>query len=76
MQNYKCFVTYPRTDSRYLSDDMEETARKVLYLVRREFDFIGESKDVDDLRKILMAVFQISEGEELIYSNQYAIFDL
>ena len=49
----KRLVTYPRTDSKYLSDDMEETARKVLYLVRKEFSFIGESKDVDDIRRIL-----------------------
>lgn len=49
----KKLVTYPRTDSRFLSDDMEETARKVLYLSKEKFDFLKEDKDISDYSRIL-----------------------
>ena len=48
----KKLLTYPRTDSRFLSDDMEDTARKVLSMVRRSFDFIKE-EGFDNYGKIL-----------------------
>ncbi len=70
----KRLVTYPRTDSRYLSDDMEETARKVLYLVRREFDFIGESKDVDDFGKILNSK-KVTDHHAIIPTMEIASLD-
>ncbi len=34
----KKLVTYPRTDSQYLSDDMEETAREMVELVSKKVD--------------------------------------
>ncbi|MBQ7725506.1 MAG: DNA topoisomerase 3 [Lachnospiraceae bacterium] len=48
----KKLLTYPRTDSRFLSDDMEETARRVLSTVRSAFSFIGEG-GLDNYGKIL-----------------------
>jgi len=35
----KKLCTYPRTDSQYLSDDMEETARSVLAMVQSAFSY-------------------------------------
>ncbi len=71
----KKLVTYPRTDSRYLSDDMGETARKVLYLVRKEYPFIGEGKDVDDYRKILNSK-KITDHHAIIPTMEIASADL
>ena len=71
----KKLVTYPRTDSRYLSDDMEETARKVLNLVRKEFPFIGEGNDVDDYRKILNSK-KVTDHHAIIPTMEIASADL
>ncbi len=49
----KKLVTYPRTDSRFLSDDMENTARSVLALARQEFSISGKNSSADDYSKIL-----------------------
>ena len=70
----KRLVTYPRTDSRYLSDDMEETARKVLYLVRREFSFIGEAKDIDDYGRILNSR-KVTDHHAIIPTPEIASLD-
>ena len=48
----KKLLTYPRTDSRYLSDDMAQTAEEVLKAVSQEYDFAG-SVACPDIGKIL-----------------------
>ncbi len=34
-------ITYPRTDSRYLTDDMDDTASKVIGLIKKHIPFAG-----------------------------------
>ena len=41
----KKLCTYPRTDSQYLSDDMEETARNVLEMVKSTFPSEGRQTE-------------------------------
>lgn len=49
----KKLCTYPRTDSQYLSDDMEETARKVLSLVGCVLPFEMEWTGDADYKRIM-----------------------
>ncbi|MBQ7724375.1 MAG: DNA topoisomerase III, partial [Lachnospiraceae bacterium] len=60
--------------SRYLSDDMEETARKVLYIARREFSFIGNSSTVDDYSRILDSS-KVSDHHAVIPTMEIASLD-
>jgi DNA topoisomerase-3 len=55
----KKLCTYPRTDSQYLSDDMEETAKSVLAMVedifpylRNETTWVADFKRIMDSRKV------------------------
>lgn len=49
----KKLVTYPRTDSQYLSDDMEETACNVFYLIFEKMPHTGNMCGVPDFKKVL-----------------------
>lgn len=35
------YVTYPRTDSQYLSDDMEQTAKDVIVAIKDSMEFVN-----------------------------------
>lgn len=48
----KKLSTYPRTDSQYLSDDMEETAEKMVQTVCRVFSDFGSPQEVNVKRCI------------------------
>ena len=71
----KRLLTYPRTDSRYLSDDMEETAKNVLYLARKKFGFIGESTEAEDYSRILNSK-KVSDHHAIIPTIEIASPDL
>ncbi len=49
----KRLVTYPRTDSQYLSDDMGDTARDVMTVIMSVFDYIGDNMSKVDTSQIL-----------------------
>lgn len=49
----KRLVTYPRTDSRYLSDDMEQTAKEVIRAVCDSFLFEGDILPEPDVERVL-----------------------
>ena len=49
----KRLVTYPRTDSQYLSDDMGDTARDVLTVIMSVFDYISADMSEVDIPRIL-----------------------
>ena len=49
----KKFVTYPRTDSRYLSDDMEQTAKKVIEAVGKADAMWGGVSCKPDIKRVL-----------------------
>ena len=40
----KKLCTYPRTDSRYLSDDMEETAKSVLAMIESTYPYLRDDR--------------------------------
>lgn len=45
-------ITYPRTDSYYLTDDMEQTAKKVIAVSKKVFPFL-DSDSVDEISTLL-----------------------
>ena len=49
----KRLCTYPRTDSRHLSDDMEDTARKVLPLAGRVLPYKADLPEEADYKRIM-----------------------
>ena len=49
----KKLVTYPRTDSQYLSDDMGDTARDVLTVIMSVFDHISADISKVDIPRVL-----------------------
>lgn len=49
----KKLVTYPRTDSQYLSDDMEETARTVIRAVYQAILFEEQTKAEPNIKRVL-----------------------
>ena len=49
----KKLCTYPRTDSMYLSDDMEETAKNVLVAVRKCFSYLSVDEKPANFGKIM-----------------------
>ncbi len=49
----KKLVTYPRTDSQYLSNDMADTARDVLTVIMSVFDYISADMSEVDICRIM-----------------------
>ncbi len=49
----KKLVTYPRTDSQYLSDDMEDTARSVIGAVYKAILFTEQSGTAPDIKRVM-----------------------
>ena len=49
----KKLVTYPRTDSRFLTEDMEDTARSMVEIVRKLFTFGKASTGEIDVKRVL-----------------------
>lgn len=48
----KKLLTYPRTDSRFITDDMEETARRVISIVRRKLPSLSGTAHEPDIGRI------------------------
>ena len=49
----KKFVTYPRTDSQYLTDDMEETAKSVIDAVMQHILHREPGETVPDIKRVM-----------------------
>lgn len=51
----KKYVTYPRTDSQFLSDDMEQTARDVIVAIKDSMEFVAPSikDDVPNVKAVM-----------------------
>ena len=49
----KKLATYPRTDSQFLSDDMEQTAREVVGAVYKVFTAFGNAPDEPDVKRVI-----------------------
>lgn len=48
-------ITYPRTDSQYLTEDMEQTARNVIYQIHEKYQLTGpfEQPEQPDVKKVM-----------------------
>lgn len=49
----KKLVTYPRTDSQFLTEDMADTARDMVRLIREKFDFGSYSSGEPDIKRVI-----------------------
>jgi len=49
----KKLITYPRTDSRFLTEDMEQTAREIIKEVKECVPFAREIQYAPDIRKVM-----------------------
>lgn len=83
----KKLMTYPRTDSQFLSDDMEDTADKVIDVIRKKVSFVSgekrkmninrvlDSKKVSDHHALLPTMELIKEDlDELTESERRLLF--
>ena len=66
----KKLCTYPRTDSQYLSDDMEETARSVLAVVQSTFTYLQDERPVARDFKRVMNSKKVSDHHAIIPTVQ------
>lgn len=66
----KKLCTYPRTDSQYLSDDMEETARSVLAMVQSAFSYLQDERPVTRDFKRVMNSKKVSDHHAIIPTVQ------
>lgn len=48
-------ITYPRTDSQYLTEDMEDTVRRVIHQIHEKYEIMGpfDKPELPDVKKIL-----------------------
>ena len=66
----KKLCTYPRTDSQYLSDDMEDTARNVLSIVQGTFPYLQDERPVSVDFKRVMNSKKVSDHHAIIPTVQ------
>ena len=85
----KKYVTYPRTDSQYLSDDMEQTARDVIVAIKDSMEFVDpaikdeapnvgavmNSKKVTDHHAIIPTV-EIAKGVKGVSERELKVLHL
>ncbi len=71
----KKLVTYPRTDSRFLTDDMEDTALKMVDLVRCLFPFGKAFSGEPDIKRVLNSK-KVSDHHAIIPTVQIKDADI
>lgn len=71
----KKLVTYPRTDSQYLTEDMEETAREMISTICRVFDFGRSFSGAPDIRRVINNS-KVSDHHAIIPTAEIAKQDL
>ena len=71
----KKLVTYPRTDSQYLSDDMEDTARGVIGAIYKAALFEGLSGAEPDVKRV-MDSRKVTDHHAIIPTMEIAATDL
>ena len=70
----KKLVTYPRTDSQYLTEDMEETARAMVDMLRRMFDFGLPSNGEPDVARIINNA-KVTDHHAIIPTSEISRYD-
>ena len=71
----KKLVTYPRTDSRFLTDDMAETALAMTDIVMRKFDYAGADEAERNIAVVLNSA-KVSDHTAIIPTAMLADTDV
>ena len=71
----KKLLTYPRTDSAYLTDDMEETAAGIIRVLCEKFPFMAGTSFSPDIAKVLNSK-KVSDHHAIIPTKELAKADL
>ena len=71
----KKLCTYPRTDSRYLSEDMQMTAEQVVTAICDAFDFVPQQLQCMDVKKVLNSK-KVTDHHAIIPTKEVAFTDL
>ena len=71
----KKLVTYPRTDSQYLSDDMEDTARGVIGAVYKAVLFEEQTGAEPDIKRVMDSK-KVTDHHAIIPTMEIAVTDL
>ena len=71
----KKLVTYPRTDSQYLSDDMEDTARAVIRAIYKAVLFEEPSGAEPDVKRVMDSK-KVTDHHAIIPTMEIAVTDL
>lgn len=79
----KKYVTYPRTDSRYLNEDMQVSINDLLTKINYDFDIdkdnfisIFNDKKISDHHAIIPTITGVGADKEDFDENQIKIFDM
>jgi len=71
----KKLCTYPRTDSQYLSDDMQMTAEQVVTAVYDAFAFVPKEIFSPDMKRVLNSK-KVTDHHAIIPTMELALFEL
>ena len=71
----KKLLTYPRTDSAYLTDDMGDTAAGIIKLLCEKFSFMADAAFSPEIRKLLNSK-KVSDHHAIIPTMELAKTDL
>lgn len=71
----KKLVTYPRTDSQYLTDDMGETVENVISLVREDVDMSASYTEAPDIKRVSDSR-KVSDHHAIIPTAEIRNFDM
>lgn len=71
----KKLATYPRTDSRYLSDDMEDTIRSVIGAVHKAILFEKPSRVEPDIKRVMDSK-KVTDHHAIIPTMEIEVTDL
>lgn len=71
----KKLVTYPRTDSRFLTDDMGPTAGNVISIIKNVFTFIPGTTEAPDIKRVMNSK-KVSDHHAIIPTAENAKTDL
>lgn len=74
----KKFLTYPRTDSRFLTEDMRETAKKLIG--KQDFtpniDSLLDNSKVSDHHAIIPTIASLSADKSMLNEKEQQIFEI
>ena len=71
----KKLVTYPRTDSQYLSDDMEDTAKAVIGAIYKAVLFEEQTEAEPDIKRVMDSK-KVTDHHAVIPTMEIAVTDL